>query len=154
MPKDTKELLEVRVSGLRRAMHPLTHRRKGSAILSFSTEYDVQDLLHALLRPSVRDIRPEEFTPSYAGSRTRMAFLRPNYGLVVETKIVRDRGHAKKIGDELILVRTQPDEAHGAERTQIHSPLGQVSIAPVLMHCASAAISVSCASASCDSGER
>ncbi|KLG48782.1 hypothetical protein WQ74_24240 [Escherichia coli] len=91
------------VKGLQRAMHPLTHRRKGSQSLSFSNEYDMQDLLHALLRPWVQDIRPEEFTPSYAGSSTRMDFLLPAHKLVLETKIVRDRSHAKKIGDELII---------------------------------------------------
>jgi DpnII restriction endonuclease len=84
-------------------MHPLTHRRKGAQSLSFSTEYDVQDLLHALLRPWVADIRPEEFTPSYAGSSTRMDFLFPKHKAVIELKFVRDRNHAKKIGDELII---------------------------------------------------
>jgi len=102
-PTRVEELLEVTVRGLRRAMHPLTHRRKGSQALSFGSEYDVQDLLHALLRPWVHDIRPEEFTPSYAGSSTRMDFLLPAYGLVIETKVVRDRAHAKRLGDELII---------------------------------------------------
>ena len=102
-PADINELLEVLVKRLRRAMHPLTHRRKGAQALSFSTEYDVQDLLHALLRPWVADIRPEEFTPSYAGSTTRMDFLLPKHGIVIELKFVRDKGHAKKVGDELII---------------------------------------------------
>ena len=93
-PAKVEELLEIIVCGLRRAMHPLTHRRKGTQPLSFGSEYDVQDLLHALLRPWISDIRPEEFTPSYAGSSTRMDFLLPAYKLVVETKIVRDRTHA------------------------------------------------------------
>lgn len=102
-PSKVEELLDVVVRGLRRAMHPLTHRRKGVQPLSFGSEYDVQDLLHALLRPWISDIRPEEFTPSYAGSSTRMDFLLPVYDLVIETKIVRDRSHAKRIGDELII---------------------------------------------------
>lgn len=102
-PKEVEELLEVMVRGLRRAMHPLTHRRKGTQALSFGSEYDVQDLLHALLRPWINDIRPEEFTPSYAGSSTRMDFLLPAHGIVIETKIVRDRAHAKRVGDELIV---------------------------------------------------
>ncbi|EPF6691880.1 hypothetical protein ODJ70_24665 [Pseudomonas aeruginosa] len=112
-PRTVEELLEVVVKGLRRAMHPLTHRRKGIQPLSFGNEYDVQDLLHALLRPWIQDIRPEEFTPSYAGSSTRMDFLLPSHELVVETKIVRDRTHARKIGDELIIdiehYRKHPD---------------------------------------------
>jgi hypothetical protein len=94
---------KILLKGLRRAMHPLTHRRKGAQALSFSTEYDVQDLLHALLRPWVFDIRPEEFTPSYAGSSTRMDFLLPKHKIVLELKFVRDRDHAKKIGAELIV---------------------------------------------------
>lgn len=102
-PAKVEELLEIVVRGLRRAMHPLTHRRKGFQPLSFGSEYDVQNLLHALLRPWISDIRPEEFTPSYAGSSTRMDFLLPTYALVFETKIVRDRAHAKRIGDELII---------------------------------------------------
>ena len=102
-PVRVEELLEVVVRGLRRAMHPLTHRRKNVQPLSFGNEYDVHDLLHALLRPWINDIRPEEFTPSYAGSSTRMDFLLPAHALVIETKIVRDRSHAKRIGDELII---------------------------------------------------
>ncbi len=102
-PENIHELLLVLVKNLRRAMHPLTHRRKGSVALSFETEYDVQDLLHALLRPWVTDIRPEEFTPSYAGSSTRMDFLLPAHKLVLEMKFVRDTHHASKIGDELII---------------------------------------------------
>lgn len=102
-PASVEELLGVVVRGLRRAMHPLTHRRRGAQPLTFANEYDVQDLLHALLRPWIGDIRPEEFTPSYAGSSTRMDFLLPAYSLVIETKNVRDRSHAKRIGDELII---------------------------------------------------
>ena len=102
-PGKVEELLELIIRGLRRAMHPLTHRRKGAQSLSFASEYDVQDLLHAMLRPWINDIRPEEFTPSYAGSSTRMDFLLPAHSLVIETKLVRDRAHAKRIGDELII---------------------------------------------------
>lgn len=102
-PSDVEELLTILIRGLRRAMHLFTHRRKNVPTLSFSTEYDVQDILHALLRPWVADIRPEEFTPSYVGSSTRMDFLLPQYGIVIELKFVRDKNHAKKIGDELII---------------------------------------------------
>jgi hypothetical protein len=102
-PADVEELLLVLVKNIRRAMHPLTHRRKGAVSLAFSTEYDVQDLLHALLRPWIADIRAEEFTPSLAGSSTRMDFLLPAHKLVIELKFVRDASHAKKIGDELIV---------------------------------------------------
>lgn len=102
-PHNVDEVIQVVIQGLRRAMHPLTYRRKGAEQLRFSNEYDVQDLLHALLRPWVQDVRPEEYTPSYAGKSTRMDFLLPAHELVIETKCVRDRQHAKNVGDELLL---------------------------------------------------
>ena len=40
-PESVEELLSFLVKGLRRAMHPLTHRRKGSTCLVVSSEYDV-----------------------------------------------------------------------------------------------------------------
>jgi len=102
-PSSIEDLLKVIIRGLPRAMHPLTHRRKNSPNLSFTSEYDIQDLLHSQLRPWIADIRPEEFTPSYAGSNTRMDFLLPTHKLVIEVKRVRDKSHASKVGDELII---------------------------------------------------
>lgn len=43
--------------------------------LHIKDEYDVQDLLHSLLKIYFDDIRPEEWNPSYAGSSTRSDFL-------------------------------------------------------------------------------
>ncbi|HID69903.1 MAG TPA: transposase [Desulfobacterales bacterium] len=102
-PSSLEGLLRIIIRGLPRAMQPLIHRRKGSQSLCFTSEYDIQDLLHALLRPWISDIRPEEFCPSYAGSNTRMDFLLPAHNLVIETKRVRDKRHASKVGDELII---------------------------------------------------
>lgn len=102
-PSSLDELLRIIIRGLPRAMQSLIHRRKGAQSLLFTSEYDIQDLLHALLRPWISDIRPEEFCPSYAGSNTRMDFLLPAYSLVIETKRVRDKVHASKVGDELII---------------------------------------------------
>ncbi|MFC1540838.1 transposase [Candidatus Latescibacterota bacterium] len=102
-PSSLEELLRTIIRGLPRAMQPLIYRRRGLQPLCFSSEYDIQDLLHAVLRPWISDIRPEEFTPSYAGTSTRMDFLLPVYNLVIETKRVRDKEHASKVGDELII---------------------------------------------------
>lgn len=78
-------------------------RRKEAIALTFDSEYDIQDMLHALLRPWISDIRPEEFTPSYAGTSTRMDFLLPEYSIVIEVKRVRSATHAKSIGQEIII---------------------------------------------------
>jgi hypothetical protein len=100
-PTSIDEVLTPILKGLPRAMSPLTYRRKGLPTLAFDNEYDVQDLLHVLLRPWVKDIRPEEYTPSYAGKSTRMDFLLPDHATVIELKFVRDVTHGKNIGQEL-----------------------------------------------------
>jgi hypothetical protein len=53
----------------------LAQRREDRTTLEIEDEYDVQDLLHALLRLYFDDIRPEEWTPSYGGASSRMDFL-------------------------------------------------------------------------------
>ncbi len=107
IPDDIEQLLEILIKGLPRAMFPLKYRRDGLPQFNFDNEYDVQSLLHSLLRIWVKDIRVEEYTPSYAGSSTRIDFLLTHYGILCEIKYVRDKRHASKIGDEIII-----DTAH------------------------------------------
>jgi hypothetical protein len=64
-------------------------------------EYDVQDVLHALLLVHFKDVRPEEWTPSYAGSSARMDFLLPDDRIVIEVKRTRDGLGAKQAKEEL-----------------------------------------------------
>lgn len=56
-------------------MLPLAYRRKETEQLRFAEEYDVQDLLHSLLRRWLQDLRPKEYTPIYAWKSTCMDFL-------------------------------------------------------------------------------
>lgn len=70
--------------------------------LDVGDEYDVQDLLHSLLRIFFDDIRPEEWTPSYAGKCSRMDFLLKEHQLVIETKMTRKGLGAKEVGTQLI----------------------------------------------------
>ena len=80
----------------------LRSRHENRPTLDVDDEYDVQDLLHALLRVDFDDIRPEEYTPSYAGKASRMDFLLKKERIVVEAKKTR-RGLAdKEIGSQLI----------------------------------------------------
>jgi hypothetical protein len=71
--------------------------------LDVSDEYDVQDLLHALLHLYFDDIRPEEWTPSCAGKSSRVDFLLRNEAIVVEVKKTRLGLGAKEVGDQLLL---------------------------------------------------
>lgn len=66
-------------------------------------EYDVQDLLHALLYSHFEDLRTEEWTPSYAGKSARMDFLIRDISTVIEVKKTRESLTEKEIGDQLIV---------------------------------------------------
>jgi hypothetical protein len=71
--------------------------------ISVQDEYDVQDLLHALLSIFFEDIRAEEWTPSYAGGSSRMDFLLKEEQAVVEAKMSRKGLSSKTLGDQLIV---------------------------------------------------
>jgi len=81
----------------------LGHRRQNRRTLEIIDEYDVQDLLHSLLRLHFDDIRPEEWTPSYGGGASRMDFLLKDERIVIEAKMARANHAAKEISEELII---------------------------------------------------
>jgi hypothetical protein len=66
-------------------------------------EYDLQDLLHALLHLFFDDVRPEEYTPSYAGKAARMDFLLKEESIVIEAKMTRKGLGAKEVGEQLMI---------------------------------------------------
>ena len=91
----------------------LRARHDGRETISVKDEYDVQDLLHALLKLEFDDVRTEEWTPSYAGKSARMDFLLKQEKVVVETKMTRNGLSDKEVGDQLIIdvarYREHPD---------------------------------------------
>ncbi|MCT7613175.1 hypothetical protein N5U20_08115 [Aliarcobacter butzleri] len=78
-------------------------RYDNRATLEIEDEYDVQDLLHSLLAIYFDDIRPEEYTPSYASKSARMDFFLPEIETVIEIKKTRTTLNEKKVGEELLI---------------------------------------------------
>lgn len=78
-------------------------RRQDRPTLDIGDEYDVQDLFHALLRIPFDDVRPEEWTPSYAGGASRVDFLLPEIEAIVEIKKSRPGLGARELGEQLIV---------------------------------------------------
>jgi hypothetical protein len=76
-------------------------------------EYDVQDLMRALLRGLFHDVRPEEPTPSRGGVASRTDFLLKHEQVVVETKMTRpglsQRQVAKELATDKEFYRAHPD---------------------------------------------
>ena len=81
----------------------LRSRHADRATFEVDDEYDVQDLLNALLRLHFGDVRPEEWTPSYAGKASRVDFLLKNERIVIEVKKTRKGLGAKEVGDQLLI---------------------------------------------------
>lgn len=81
----------------------LRARYDGRSTLDIEDEYDVQDLLHALLRQYFDDIRGEERTPSYAGSSKRTDFLLKSEQIMIEVKKTRKNLKDKEIWEQLII---------------------------------------------------
>ena len=81
--------------------------------LQVEDEYDVQDLLHALLTLEHDVIRLEEWPPSYAGGGSRTDFFLELEQIVVMAKKTRSDFGAREVAEQLIVdiqkYRQQPD---------------------------------------------
>ncbi|MFY9856318.1 MAG: hypothetical protein WAK26_20830, partial [Terracidiphilus sp.] len=105
----------------------LTKRHDNRATISITDEYDVQDVLGALLKLHFTDVRPEEWTPSYGGNASRMDFLLKPEQVVVEAKMTR-----KGLGQKELVTQLAEDilryQSHQDSKTLIcfvHDPTGK-----------------------------
>lgn len=91
----------------------LKHRYSDREPVHVNDEYDVQYILHALLRGLFGDVRAEEVSPSYAGASSRLDFLLKDEQVVIETKMASASLKDKQIGEQLIIdierYQTHPD---------------------------------------------
>jgi hypothetical protein len=78
-------------------------RHENRSTIEIDDEYDVQDLLHAILKLEFDDIRAEEWTPSYAGKSSRMDFLLKKEEIIIEIKKTRKGLAGKEVGDQLLV---------------------------------------------------
>ena len=102
--RDNRETnIRLLLARFHRIARTLRDRYNGRPTLEIDDEYDVQDLLHALLKLHFDDIRPEEWTPSYAGGSARMDFLLKEIQTVVEVKKTRKGLESKQVGEQLIV---------------------------------------------------
>lgn len=81
----------------------MTKRHDNRETLIITDEFDVQDFIHSLLKIHFDDIRPEEYTPSYAGSASRIDFLLKDEKILLEVKYATSNLKDSKIGEQLIV---------------------------------------------------
>jgi hypothetical protein len=102
-PTTASELIERVVRRFHRIARQLKHRHNDRTSINVSDEYDVQDILHAVLRGLFDDVRPEEYTPSYAGGSARMDFLLKAEQVVLECKFTSSSLRDKQVGEQLLV---------------------------------------------------
>jgi len=111
-----QELVKVILDKFHIVATQLKNRHSAKPTLIVDDEYDVQDLLNALLYIHFEDIRKEEYTPSYAGGSTRIDFLLKREKILIEVKKTRDTLKDKEIGNQLIIdiahYKSHPDCKH------------------------------------------
>jgi hypothetical protein len=81
----------------------LRKRQRKRAPIVVRDEYDVQDLMHGILKLHFDDVRPEEWTPSYAGNSSRVDFYLPRERIVVEAKMTRPGLGQKEVVNQLLI---------------------------------------------------
>lgn len=105
--KDTPEAAIISLEKLIKRFHIvariLKNRYNDRETIIIDDEYDVQDLLHGLLRVVFDDVRPEEYTPTYAGSASRIDFLLKSEKIAIEVKLARKSLRDRQIGEQLII---------------------------------------------------
>lgn len=111
------EKIKLIIKRFHQIARQLRARYSDRPTIEIEDEYDVQDLFHGLLKMYFDDIRAEEYTPSYAGSASRVDFLLKQEQIVIEIKKTRKNLGAKEVGDQLII---------DSQRYQSHPDCGQL----------------------------
>lgn len=98
------------------------------ATLDVEDEFDVQDLLHALLRLQFDDITTDEWTPGYTNGAARTTFLLNHDRLAIIVKKTRTGLSAKDLADQ---VRVDIERYRARERCTtllcfIYDPEGRI----------------------------
>jgi len=103
IPEGGSDKVEKLCSRFHTVAGQLEKRHSGRGTLVINDEYDVQDLLHALLKLDFDDVRNEEWTPSYGGGAARMDFLLKKEQIVIEVKMTRVGLGERELGNQLIV---------------------------------------------------
>jgi hypothetical protein len=107
------EMLLTILKNFDKVARQIKKRYNNRATIEIRDEYDAQDLLQAILRAFFSDVRPEEYTPSYAGGTSRVDFLLKKEKAIIEVKLASQKLKEKEIGNQLIIdikkYQTHPD---------------------------------------------
>ena len=100
---DIEHTFDLIFGNFHKVVKGLRNRHDNRNTIDVDDEYDVQDLLFAILQMFFKDIRKEEWTPSYAGNSSRVDFLLKEEKTVIEVKKTRSTMKDKDLGEQLII---------------------------------------------------
>ncbi len=89
------------VDALTPAIRAFNHRERGLEPWPISCEDDVRDLLYVMIRSSISDLKPEESTPSRAGTYKFVDLFSASAKTLIEIKWIGKRGVWKRIIKEI-----------------------------------------------------
>jgi hypothetical protein len=78
-------------------------RHNNRPTIEITDEYDVQDIIHSILRLFFSDIRKEAYNPQYLGKSTRIDFILNEENIGIEIKYADGINPERRIGDELLV---------------------------------------------------
>jgi len=111
--KPDLELVERVCERLPEFLAVMQDRGRDRPPIEIADEYDLQDVLHGLLRVYFEDVRTEDYAPERSGGRSRIDFVLRGEGILVEAKFARPGHGVKRIAEELIddmeRYRSHPD---------------------------------------------
>jgi len=113
--KEASQVLKYLFSKFHTVVKQLQERQRDRAPFSMNDEYDVQDLLHGLLRMYFEDVRPEEYCPSYAGTKPRIDFFLKRESIAIEAKMTSKNNRKKKVREDLILDKEYYSKKEGVK---------------------------------------
>jgi hypothetical protein len=104
-PKDISalQILENLFARFHKVAQSLRQRYNNRNTIIIDDEYDVQDLLRSLLKINFHDVREEDYSPSSAGSNSRVDFALKDEKIVIETKYTSATLKDKEIGAQLLI---------------------------------------------------
>jgi hypothetical protein len=102
-PSNSLEIVKSLCTRFHLVARQLRLRGEYRATLDVEDEFDVQDLIHALLRLHFDDIETTEWVPSYANGAPRIIFLLNDGRLAVAVKKTRTGLNAKDLVEQLRL---------------------------------------------------
>lgn len=101
--EDTISVIKNICNRFCQVVRQLRERHGGKPTIDVEDEYDVQYILKPLLALYFNDIRSEEWSPSYAGSASRIDFLLKQEKIAIEVKKTRKGLSAKELGEQLMI---------------------------------------------------